>query len=177
MQVYKSEKWLKGPTFLLDPECTWSRELRQISDINLCVNLSWVVSLKEGALDRLRTRFGELNRAVRVTAWLLRLKSKLRRRIEGGNHRPIPDFIDAREYSVDLLALIALAQQQEFPGLVEALELHPCYELAAEERGTDIQGQLKPMLKFCPFVENGLFRLGRLLQRSREPYDAKHPII
>ena len=113
-QVYKSEKWLKGPTFLLDPECTWpakksfveqaldedASELPPISEINLCVNSSRVVSLKEGAIGRLITRFSELSRAVRVAAWLLRLKSELRRRVEGGSRRPISDVIDAREYDV-----------------------------------------------------------------------------
>ena len=57
-QVYKSEMWLKGT------ECTWpakkafvkqaldedASELPPISEINLCVNLLRVVSLKEGAL-------------------------------------------------------------------------------------------------------------------------------
>ena len=191
LQVYKSEKWLKGPTFLLDPECTWpakksfveqaldedASELPPISEINLCVNSSRVVSLKEGAIGRLITRFSELSRAVRVAAWLLRLKSELRRRVEGGSRRPISDVIDAREYDVALLSLIALVQRQEFPGLVEVLASHTYYELAAGERGTEQQGQLKPMLKCCPFVENGLLRVGGRLQRSSEPHDVKHPII
>ena len=190
-QVYKSVKWLKRHTFLLDPECTWppkklfveqaldedANELPPISEINFCVNSSRVVSLKEGALDHLITRFSKLSRAVRVTAWLLRLKSKLRRRIEGGSRRPIPDVIDARKCGVALLLLIALVQTQEFPGLVEALASHPYYEVAAGERETELQGQLKPMLKCCPFVENGILRVGRRLQRSSKPYDAKHLII
>ena len=147
-QVYKSEKWLKGSTLLLDPECTWpvkklvvkqaldedASELPPICEINLFVNLSQMVSLKEGALGRLITRFSELSRAVRVAAWLLRLKSKLRRQVKGENRRPISDVVDAREYDVDLLSLIALVQQQEFSGLVEALASHPYYELAAGER-------------------------------------------
>ena len=139
LQVYKSEKWLKRPTFLIDPECTWPAkklfvdqaldedvsELPPISKINLCVNSSRVVSLKEGALGRLITQFSELSRAVRVAAWLLRLKSKLRRRVEGESRGPIFDVIDAREYDVALLSLIALVQRQEFPGLVGALASHP----------------------------------------------------
>ena len=76
-----------------------------------------------------------------------------------------------------LLALVALAQRQEFPGLFEVLELNLYYELAAGERGTKIQRQLKSMLKSVPFVENGLFRVGGGLQQSSEPYDAKHPSI
>ena len=32
-------------------------------------------------------------------------------------------------------------------------------------------------MKYCPLVENDLMRLGGRLQRSKEPYDMKHPII
>ena len=159
---------------MLDPECTWSAKklfvkqaldkdgskLPPISEINLHVNASRVVSLKEGALGRLITRFSELSHAVCMAAWLLWLKNKLGRQIEGESRRPISDVVNAREYYVALLSLIALAQQQEFLGLVEVLASYPYYELAAGERGTQLQGQLKPMLKCCPFVENGLLRVG-----------------
>ena len=109
-----------------------------------------------------------------MAAWLLWLKSKLRCRIEGGSCPSIPNVIDAREYNVALLSLITLVQRQEFPGLVEALASHPYYELTARERRTELQGQLKPMLKCCPFVENGLLHIGGHLQQLSEPYDASN---
>ena len=73
-----------------------------------------MVSLKEGAIGRFITRFSKLSYVVRATAWLLRFKSKLRHRIEGRSRRPIPDVIDAREYDLSIISLIALAQRQEF---------------------------------------------------------------
>ena len=74
--VCKSEKWLKGPIFLLDPECTWPakklfveqalnedvNKLTLISEIYLCVNSSEVFSLKEGTVDCLITLLHELSR-------------------------------------------------------------------------------------------------------------------
>ena len=46
-----------------------------------------------------------------------------------------------------------------------------------ENVGTELQGQLKPMLKCCLFVEYGVLRVGGHLQRSSEAYDVKHSII
>ena len=159
---------------MLDPECSWpakklffeqalnegARELPPISEINLCVNSSRVVSLKEGALGHLITRLVNLAALFvwQCSCFGLRVNFK----IEEGSRRPIPDAIDAREYDVAFISLIALAQRQEFPGLVEALASYPYYKMAARERGTKLQEQLKPMLKCCPFVENGLLRVERV---------------
>ena len=90
--------------------------------------------MKEGALGRIINRFSDLPRAVRAAGWLLRLKNRLRDRV-AGNISHQEDFITAQEYDSALLALIFLAQRQEYPGLVEALQLCPCSEVASGRLG------------------------------------------
>ena len=137
------------------------------------------LALKDGALGRLINRFSSLRRLIRVTAFLLRLKRNLRERIASTSIGQTiqKSHIDAQEYDEAFLALIALAQRQEFPGIVEALSTHPYHQLFSGKHGSSLQILIKPLIKYCPFVGNGVMRIGGRLQRSNEPYDLKHPII
>ena len=132
--------------------------------------------LKESALGRIINRFSDLPRAVRAAGWLLRLKNRLRDRV-AGNISQQEDFITAQEYDSALLALISLAQRQEYPGLVEVLQLYPYSEVAAERLGKALKEELRSLVNFCPFVESGLMRIEGRLQRSDESYNFKHPIL
>ena len=105
-----------------------------------------------------------------TAAWLLRLKRQLYARITDkpiGNDL-LADYIDANAYDAALLALISLAQHQEFGGLVKALERHPYHKIESGECG-----DMKPIVKHCSFVEAGILRIGGGLQRSGESYDVK----
>ena len=132
--------------------------------------------MKEGALGRIVNRFSDLPRAVRAAGWLLRLKNCFRDRVAGNTFQQ-EDFITAQEYDSALLALISLAQRQEYPGLVEALQLYPYSEVAFGRLGKALKEELRSLIKFCPFVENGVMRIGGRLQRSDESYNFKHPIL
>ena len=198
LRVDKAEQWLRGPSFLLEPEDNWpchvcedypisADEFRTQNHACLItcpesgggdMNLPGTSWAKEGALGRLINRFSDLSRSVRVTAWLLKLKQNLLKRRTCNDSNPrVDDCITACEYDAALLALISLSQRQEFPGLIEALKLYPYYEIAAGKCGKELKKLLKPLVKYCPFVENDLMRLGGRLQRSEEPYDIKHPIV
>ena len=63
------------------------------SEINLCVNFLRLTFLEEETLDCLITRFSKLSRAVRLTAWVLPLRSKPHHQIEAETRCPIPDFV------------------------------------------------------------------------------------
>ena len=73
--------------------------------------------------------------------------------------------------------MISQSQRQEFPRLIEALKLYSYYEIAAGKCGKELKKLLKPLVKYCPLVENDLMRLGGRLQRSKKLYDMKHPIV
>ena len=97
--------------------------------------------LKEGALGRIINRFSDLSRAVRAAGWLLRLKNRLRDRV-AGKISQLEEFITTQVYNSALLALISLAQRQEYPGLVEALQLYPYSEVASGRLGKALKEEL-----------------------------------
>ena len=57
------------------------------------------------------------------------------------------DYTHAKVHDAALLALIFLAQRQEFSGLVEALEPHPYHEIEFRKCGKDLKPLLKPIVK------------------------------
>ena len=110
-----------------------------------------------------------------TAAWLLRLKRELYARITDkpiGNDL-LADYIDANEYDAALLALICLAQRHEFGSLVKAFKRHPYHKIESGECGENLKLLMKPIVKYCPFVEAGILRIGGRLQRSGESYDVK----
>ena len=60
---------------------------------------------------------------------------------------------------------------------MKALERHLYHKIDSGECGKDLKRLMKPIVKYCPFVEAGILRIGGRLQRSGESYDVKHPII
>ena len=189
-QPHKAKMWLIGPSFLFEPEDTWPTAPRQPESTVAITNITSQAlhqtdltpeegNLTEGVLGRIINKYSVLHQAVRTAAWLLRLKRQLYARITNksiGNDL-LTDYIDANEYDAALLALISLAQRQEFGGLVKALERHLYHKIDSGECGKDLKRLMKPILKYCPFVEAGILRIGGRLQRSGESYDVKHPII
>ena len=194
MKLSKANIWLRGPAFLLEDEENWpSRKpvpndevlddtatvglMQTLALIGLRIKKTLTFSgLKEGALGRIINRFSDLPRAVRTAGWLLRLKNRLRYRV-AGNISQQEDFITAQKYDFALFVLISLAQRREYPGLVEVLQLYPYSEVASGRLGKALKEELRSLVKFCPFVENGVMRIGGRLQRSDELYNFKHPIL
>ena len=75
--------------------------------------------------------------------------------------------------------LFSLSQRHEFGGLLKALESHPYHKIESGECGENLKLLMKPIVKYCPFVEAGILRISWRLQRSGEydVNDVKHPII
>ena len=192
-QLSKANIWLKGPAFLFEDEEKWpSRKSVPNDDVaddtisvvnaNACFNriedkkAPTFSGLKESALGGIINRFSDLPRAVRAAGWLLRLKNRLHDRMAGSISQQ-EDFITAQEYGFTLLALLSLAQRQEYPGLVEMLQLYPYSEVASGRLGKAPKEELRSLDKFCPFVENGVMRIGGRFQRSDKLYNFKHLIL
>ena len=199
-QIHKAEKWLKAPEFVLQDESLWPAVNRtvascsgpfsikkstdafesncQVSGMQHSCGLTAATLSVPAVLIRLTTRFSSLIRAVKSTVWLLRAKQLLRNRVKVKNaSSPVDDEIGPLEYDTALLTLIRLVQQQEFPGLVEALEQCPWYEVAKGKCGRTAKQAMQPLLKYCPLVMDGVIRLGGRLQRSSMSKDFKDPIV
>ena len=69
---------------------------------------------------------------------------------------PFNDPIGAQEYDKTLLVLIRIVQQQEFPGLVEALEQYASQEVANGKAGYSYKQAIQPLRKYCPLVLDGV---------------------
>ena len=199
--LYKAEKWLKAPEFLLKNEPLWplsnfnpesvpesaavideedaskrqgSQSLALTAQISPTMDSEHVPTV----LVRLTTKFSALRRAVKSTVWLLRSKQFLLKRLKDKTvPPPVNDSIGAKEFDNALLALIRIVQQQEFPSLVEALEQFSYHEVVNGEAGKTPKASMLPLIKYCPFVEDGVIRIGGRLQRSKFSKDFKHPIV
>ena len=200
-QLQKAEKWLKAPDFLLKDEALWplssendmtSNETSTVcgTEDSLMRQCSHIVTAQVSTppasdsfsvpevIVRITTKFSVLSRAIKSTVWLLRAKRFLQGRVQDkATPSPVNQSIGAKEYDDALLILIRLVQLQEFPGLVEALEQHPWHEVAKGKSGRRPKQALQPLLKYCPFVSDGVMRIGGRLQRSTMTNDFKHPIV
>ena len=198
-QLHKAEKWLNAPNFLLNDESSWPSlddcpsklsEASAISQLDksgrthglqsstTCHLSTSSTSTVPAVLIRLTTRFSTLQRAVKSTAWLLRAKQILQSRVKDKLALSLAnDFIGAQEYDNALLTLIRVVQQQEFPHLVEALEVYPSHEVAKGKAGSIPKQAIQPLLKYCPIILDGVIRVGGRLQRSSQPKDFRHPIV
>ena len=200
-QTHKAINWLKAPEFLFMDESLWPSRDRNLNCIEngnhklpLCsgdpayssdyvepedpLNLTIAASVKNTQPDTdpdilvcLTARFSTLPRAVKAVAWILRLKNVLHNRAKGIACASNLSPIGGEEFKSALLVLIRLSQQQAFPGLVEALEISPWHDVMAGKRGVTAKTSLQPLQRFCPFVENGVIRIGGRLQRSSLPKD------
>ena len=194
--VKKAVSWLKAPTFLFQDESNWPAANRpttkRVDGLTAATSVDSIdddiqhdnkdsLSLpitKQDVLHRIIERYSILSDAVRTSAWLLRLKQLLKSRAKGLTLPSIAnESIDSKEFDAALLALIRLCQQQAFPGLVEALEVDPWYKVAGRAGDKEMKRTLQSISKYCPFVANGVIRVGGRLQRSGLPYDFKHPVV
>ena len=192
----KTVSWLKAPTFLFQDESNWPAANRpttkRVDGLTAATSADSIdddiqydnkdsLSLpitKQDVLHRIIERYSILSDAVRTSAWLLRLKQLLKCRAKGLTLPSIANEpINSKEFDAALLALIRLCQQQAFPGLVKALEVDPWYKVAGRAGDKEMKRTLQSISKYCPFVANGVIRVGERLQRSGLPYDFKHPVV
>ena len=192
----KTVSWLKAPTFLFQDESNWPAANRpttkRVDGLTAATSVDSIhddiqhdnkdnlgLSItKQDVLHRIIEQYSILSDAVRTSAWLLRLKQLLKCRAKRLTLPSIANEpIDSKEFDAAFLALIRLCQQQAFPGLVEALEVDPWYEVAGRAGDKEMKRTLQSISKYCPFVANGVIRVGGRLQRSGLPYDFKHPVV
>ena len=139
-----STQWLVGPEFLLEEERAWPKqpvagsaesyfESGHVNAVtNKVVNNSRAgqeIWERDNPLKRLTTRYSSLYYFVKATAWLLRVKSWLREKAKARARNCLSvmtplsqEAIGGEEYENAFMAILRLAQEEAYPGLVEALE-------------------------------------------------------
>ena len=85
--------------------------------------------------------------------------------------------VTAAVHTQSLAVVIGVAQKQSFPGVLEALETGDCHEIDAEKHGVKVKKVLTPLRNYCPFLCDGVMRIGCRLQKSEFLFDVKYPIV
>ena len=198
-RVQRSDQWLLGPAFLLEEEMAWPKQpaagsaepCLESGHLNAATN-EVIDNARAGRetwehdnpLKRLTTRYSSLHRTVKAAAWLLRVKSWLREKSRARARNclslvlPVSrEDIDGKEYEIAFMEILRLAQEEAYPGLVEALKTYPAHEVFSRKRVMLPHCSPPPIAHYCPFVADGVVRIGGRLQRADAPVDFRHPIV
>jgi len=206
IKLSTKDAWLQGPSFLLNEEEHWptlseklifcsaeSNDLPIEGNANaisvaseaLCVEgdnaQSFENTPQSPFMNRLLCHYSTLSRLLRaVSLWrrvILMLRNRVYRRLSYCEVVVAQGPISASEYTQSLSVVIHLAQGQAFPGALEALELGNCHDIDAGKHGALVKKVLTPIRKYCPFLHDGVMRIGGRLQKSDFSFDRKHPIV
>ena len=119
-------------------------------------------------IDQLITRFSSLKRLTLATAWLLRFKQHLIDRCRGTDLIPWHQPVSALEIQQAETELVIYVQRKCFPTWLSKLNGRKSY--SAEPQLTTLQ-------TLCPFLSNGVIRVGGRLANENMPFEAKHRAI
>jgi hypothetical protein len=195
IQSFKNDdKWLNGPSFLWKSMDEWPSELsidQEMPDddpeiknearINtVCVEDCMTT------VNNLITYFSSWKKLKRCTAWILRLKRILQRKLTSRKvqtrsscNQRINTILSLKELEESESALLAFVQYQFFQDEIESLGMGE--EVNHEARSSRKQSFVKkssPLRKLDPILKNGLLCVGGRLSRANTiSEELKHPII
>ena len=187
-----------GPEFLLEEERAWPKQLVagsaesyfESGHVNAVTNevvnnsrAGQEIWERDNPLKRLTTRYSSLYHTVKATAWLLRVKSWLREKAKARSRNCLSVMTPLSQEAIGgegsknaFMAILQLAQEEAYPGLVEALETYSAHEVFSR-KGVMLPHCSPPVAAYCPFVADGVVRIGGSLQRADAPVDFRHPIV
>lgn len=160
----QSERWLKGPDFLLLDEYHWPCEPSIVYnyDSDLEVKSSVKVNTvreEDTPTNRLLTYFSSWYKLVKSVAWLIQLKKLLIRKV---NHTM---FLTTANLNEAKKSIIQNVQREVFPE-----------ELAELKRGNCVKRN-SCINRLNPVIINDLMRVGGRLKRAPIDFETKHPVI
>ena len=119
-------------------------------------------------IDQLITRFSLLKRLTLATAWLSKFKQHLIDHCRKTDLTPWHQPVSALEIEQAETELVIYVQRKCFPTWLSKLNQKQSY-LAVP--------QLTMLQKLCPFLSNGVMRVGGRLANANMLFKAKHPAI
>ena len=196
--LVSSDRWINGPEFLHKSEDQWPRmsknvdlELSDDPEVKKTVTVNAVlVDESVAAVNKLFQRYSDWYSLTRAVAWILRLKSMLRHRVQQRNRqateerkqeknrgttRPILSDLQEAEKAV-----IQCVQRQAFPEEIKVLSKMPRDVQAPEDYNKTVTSGVKKtstISKLNLFMTDGLLRVGGRLAKSALPEETKFPII
>ena len=180
-KVDHARDWIIGPAFLLDGEESWPSAVNTVSSMDddervpcaqAVVNTEPIV---ENILTtRLIAHYSTLPRLLRATAWWLRVRNFLFRRISGQKTAAAKSgLICASEYDDALMALIRVMHMAEFTDVLDVLK----DKTSSGQSVNRVKTEHRKLLAYCPYIDDGVIRIGGRLQRSQLPDNVKHPVV
>lgn len=162
-ELIKSQLWWHGPSWLTQPVSDWPKEPSPSSHSDYLEEntVHSLVCNAERAENEILSRFSNFTRLIRITALCLRFLHNLRNK---ENKRV--GFLTTAELNSAKQLWVLLAQIQDFTPERNALKQHQ--SLPSRSRLLP----LKPI-----YTEDGLLRVGGIINFSQLPADSKHPPI
>ena len=160
-ELMLSQKWLKGPERLLDETTLLDdSEETELCDIREELNSKSLIAVRTDDTQLLDVaRWGKLEKAYRIMAWILRFVNNSRGARKSGDLAR-EELVQART------TLIGTVQRQELKQECEDLE-----------SGSTVSRRSR-IHKLSPYMgEDGLLRVRGRLENTELTYEEKHPII
>ncbi|XP_018368747.1 PREDICTED: uncharacterized protein LOC108764844 [Trachymyrmex cornetzi] len=162
-QLINSSIWWKGPEWLQLDSTEWPQLPDSEVESPLPERRQVATHLVTGALqgdDEVYTRYSELDKLIRITAWCLRFYTNC----ENGNRITGP--LSSNELNVALIRLCKQVQQAVFKSEIQQL---------SNQQNLASKSQL---LGLSPFLDQeGVLRVGGRLKNSMLTYTAKHQVL
>ncbi len=167
---YGLQTWLKGPQFMwmskdswpLQPDNLPPLETDELKDES---KVAFMVS-KNDPIDDFITRHSTWIALLRATAWILRIKSHLRRKHkEKHTTSTTSAYLLVKDINEAKQALLVYVQRRAYPD-----------EVAEIRKGRTVKTG-SCLRKLSPFLQDGVLRVGGRIERAPLPFDARHPAI
>ena len=161
-------RWLKGPDFLVQDEDSWpaapdahpifegDEEIKKEAQVN-------AVAMGD-SFDSFLAYFSSFFLLLRALAYMARFKVYFRHKIQH-TEPPQTGLLQSSEINSVRMALIAYIQAKAFESEIKALKTKGF--IPASSR----------LFKLCPFIKDGILRVGGRLKHAPTPLDAKHQVI
>jgi len=175
--LLKSSSWFSGPDFLWKNEDYWPQGPVLLTplpelDVSPAANVlafSLTSSQTPNVIDDLISHYSSFQRLKKTVAWLLRVKSFLKAKLQSDCAQLDTSALTVQELQYAELELVKHEQMKHFSNLIT---------LFTTGASKFTKSKLpRFLLKLKPIFTDGVLRVGGRLENAPVRFDSKHPII
>ena len=179
------QQWLNGPDFLFSSESQWSSVSGNEMHIQendpeikkMCNATIECIEQKQHVIDELLRRYSNLNRIIRIIAWVLKYKEQLCQRVLTKDPHKVP--CEGNKNCKTIVLTLDDLEKAEKTVVCHVQHQYFQEEISILSKGCpdSIVKKSSSIYKLDPYIENGIMRVGGRLEKSDLPYNAKHQIL